>query len=308
MQTPLLSEPTQGEPKRRALPDALPPPLVKPSRHPLTWVRQHAGLLTVRAVFAYVGILIVAALYYIVFETHVHVPVIDQTNTQAWHNLIPDAKLRHDIRDVGEGLLGGLLGIAFVYNHYRRHGAKNRIDRAEIALGIPNIKDDRKLVWWQAIYGCLLIPVYAVVGFIVGELIVHAVNPYVNHAVESQTGNLVFNIKANVIENWPKKVIGFAAAFFFGHRPAKALIDDLQLWFAEQRVAGASGLRFYHTPPFKARYNELVGDGPPPPAGARQARGGRLRYAVTIATLILGTAAAVYGYYVLNYIAKHHTL
>ncbi|HEV2981101.1 MAG TPA: hypothetical protein VGX51_06690 [Solirubrobacteraceae bacterium] len=306
MQTPLLTEPSQREPKPPAGPVALPPPLVKPARHPLIWFRQHTGLLAVRAVFAYVGILIVAALYYIVLETHVRLPWIGETNTQAWHNLIPRTSLRHDIRDVAEGLLGGLLGIAFVYNHYRRHGAKNFIDRAEIAVGIPNIKDERKLAWWQVIYGCVLIPVYASVGFFVGEVIVNALHPYVDHAVESQTGNLVFNIKANIIENWPRKVIGFAAAFFFGHRPAKALIDDVQLWFAEQRVARGSGLRFYHTPPFKARYNELVGDRPPPPAGARQARGGTVRYVLTSATLILATAAAAYGYYVLNYIAKHH--
>jgi hypothetical protein len=286
--------------------EALPPPLVSPARHPLTWARQNAALLALRAVLAYVGILIVAALYYILLETHVRLPLIHETNTQAWHRLVPRSALRHDIRDVGEGLLGGLLGIAFTYNHFRRRRARNVVDRVEIALRIPNLKDERKLAWWQVVFGCLLIPVYASVGFFAGEGIVNLVHPYVNHAVESQTGNLVFNIKANIIENWPKKVIGFAAAFFFGHRPAKAVIDDIQLWFAERRVARASGLRFYHTPPFKARYNVLVGEGPAPLAGATRARGSRLSDLVTTTVFILAAAAAGYGYYVLNYIAKGH--
>ena len=171
-------------------------------------------MLAAKAVFAYLGILIVAALYYVLLETHVTLPFLRETNTQAWHHLVPRAGLRHDIRDVGEGLLGGLLGIAFTYNHFRVRPRKNLIDRVEIALGIPNVKDERKLVWWQVnrsarrrpprswqvILGVVLIPVYACVGFFIGEAVVNAIHPYVNHAVETETGNLVFNIKANVIE------------------------------------------------------------------------------------------------------------
>ena len=287
----------------------LPPPLVRPLRHPIVWTRQHVAMLALKAVLAYVGILIVAALYYVALETGVKLPLIHETNTQAWHRLVPDKSLRHNIRDVGEGLLGGLLGIAFTYNHYRhaRRGARlRRIDRLEISLAIPNVHDDRKLSAWQAIYGLLLIPWYAAVGFFAAEAIVGAVHPYVNHAIEHETGGLLFNIKANVIENWPKKVIGFAAAFCFGHRPAKALIDDVQLWFAEHRLERGAGLRRYDTPTFKARYNELVGDGAVPPAGAVHARGGAVRRVGTSAVLLLGVAAAGYGYYVLNYIAKGH--
>jgi hypothetical protein len=287
----------------------LPPPLVRPLRHPLVWARQHVAMLALKAVLAYVGILIVAALYYVLLETHVKLPLIGETNTQAWHRLVPDNTLRHNIRDVGEGLLGGLLGIAFTYNHYRhvrRRAHLNAIDRTEIALAIPNVKDDRRLSAWQAMYGLLLIPVYAAVGFFAAEAIVSAVHPYVNHAIEHETGNLLFNIKANVIENWPKKVIGLAAAFCFGHRPAKALIDDLQLWFAERRVERGAGLRRYDTPTFKARYNELVGEGEAPAAGTVHARGGAARRIATSAVLLVGVAAAGYGYYVLNYIAKGH--
>jgi hypothetical protein len=279
---------------------ALPAPLVKPSKHPLRWTRQRVALLSVRALFTYVGICAVAAVYYLLLETHVHLPIINETNTQAWHRAIPNATLRHDIRDVGEGLFGGLLAISLSYNHYRRIGRKNRADRIEIALRIPNLKSGRKLAWWQIVLGVVLIPLYASVGFIAGEWLVSVIHPAVSHVAEIQTGSVLTNIKDNFLEQWPKKLIGFAAAFFFGHRPALAVIDDIQLWFAERRVALGRPLRLYHTPPFKARYNEISASGS---VRARAQQNDALR--LTLVGLgIAVIALAGYGYYVLNYIAK----
>jgi hypothetical protein len=279
---------------------ALPAPLVRPARHPITWTRQRIALLGVRAVFTYVGICAIAALYYLLLETHVRLPILNETNTQAWHHAVPNSKLRHDIRDVGEGLLGGILAIAFTYNHYRRIGTANAVDRLELRLRIPNLKSGRKLSWWQIVLGVLLIPVYASVGFFAGEWLVGVIHPAVSHLAEAQTGSVLTNIKNNLIEQWPKKLIGFAAAFFFGHRPALAVIDDIQLWFAERRVAAGKPLRPYHTPPFKARYNDVLA------SGNVQSRA---QEAVVLpATLtLLGIAViglGAYGYYVLNYIAK----
>ncbi len=279
---------------------ALPAPLVRPKRHPLTWARQRVALLAVRAVFTYVGICIIAALYYILLETHVRLPLIHETNTQAWHHAVPDSKLRHDIRDVGEGLLGGILAIGFTYNHYRHIRPPNAVDRFEMRLGIPNVKSGRKLAWWQIVLGVVLIPLYASVGFFVGELLVSAIHPAVSQLAEVQTGSLLTNIKNNFLEQWPKKLIGFAAAFFFGHRPARAVVDDVQLWFAERRVASGRPLRAYHPPPFKARYNDVAASGAVRP----RAQSG---HALALVLSVLGVAAAGlagYGYYVLNYIAK----
>ena len=279
----------------------LPQPLVHPTRHPLVWSRQRIVLLGARAVLTYLGICAVAAAYYLLLETHVRLPLLNETNTQAWHHLIPDSKLRHDIRDVGEGLFGGLLAIGVTYNHYRRVRGRNFIDRAEIRLGIPNLKEGRKLAWWQIIFGVLLIPVYASVGFVVGEWLVSVLHPTVNHLAEIQTGSVLTNVKNNFIEQWPKKLIGFAAAFFFGHRPARALIDDLQLWFAERRVALGKPPRIYHPPPFKARYNDLLA------SGAVQARAQGRVAVLPLLIVVAGVGViglAGYGYYVLNYIAK----
>jgi hypothetical protein len=241
-----------------------------------------------------------AAVYYLLLETKVRLPIINETNTQAWHRAIPNSTLRHDVRDVGEGLLGGILAIAFTYNRYRRIGKPHAVDRLEMRLRIPNVKSGRKLAWWQFVLGVVLIPVYAAPGFFVGEWLVGVIHPAVNHLAEVQTGSVLTNVKNNLLEHWPKKLIGFAAAFFFGHRPALAVIDDIQLWFAERRVAVGTPLRAYETAPFKARYNDVAA------SGAVQARA-QNAIAPPIVLGILGLAIVSlggYGYYVLNYIAK----
>ncbi len=274
---------------------------MRPGRHPLVWGRQRIALLGLRAVLTYVGLCAVAAAYYLLLETHVRLPGSHETNTQAWHRLIPNATLRHDIRDVGEGLFGGLLAIGFTYNHFRRLGRpRNAVDRLEIALRIPNLKDERKLSWWQAILGLALIPVYASVGFLLGEWLVGVLHPAVSRVAELQTGSLLTNVKSNVVEHWPQKLIGFAAAFLFGHRPALAVIDDLQLWFAERRVALGHGMRFYHTAPFKARVAAVAAQ----ESVQERARGGSVLRVVLIALALVVAGLAAYGYYVLNYIAK----
>ena len=78
--SPTLAADTQDQPGSER--PALPPPLVRPLRHPLRWTRQHVALLAVKAIFAYIGILIVAALYYVLLETHVHLPLFNETNTE----------------------------------------------------------------------------------------------------------------------------------------------------------------------------------------------------------------------------------
>src|SRR5579859_6514003 len=279
---------------------ALPAPLVRPAEHPLAWTRQRIALLGVRAIFTYVGLCVVAALYYLLFETHVRLPGSNETNTQAWHHLVPNSTLRHDIRDVGEGLFGGLLAISITFNHFKRIGRRDLVDRIEIALGIPNRKSGQKLAGWQILLGLLLIPVYASVGFIVGEWLVGVIHPAVSHLAEVEAGSVFTNIKSNILQAWPKKLIGLMAALFFGHRPALALIDDIQLWFAERRVALGKGTRFYHTPPFKARCNAVAASGDVRPRASARRILPLIMSVVAIAIAGLGG----YGYYVLNYIAK----
>jgi hypothetical protein len=78
------------------------------------------------------------------------------------------------------------------------------------------------------------------------DIHLHGVPGSIWHLVHSHWG-----------DNWNKKLIGYAAAFFFGRRPAYGVFDDMQLFFVEQRLLAGKPLRWYHLPNFQARYNDL---------------------------------------------------
>jgi hypothetical protein len=293
MNTPTINE------TLREMPDGkteLPPPLVKPIRHPLKWTAQKIELLGAAVVFTYIGILIIAALYYILLETKWQLWFMHRNITQEWHEAVPNRAERHNIRDVGEGFLGGLMAHMIIWNHFKKIRSPNIIDKIEIALRIPNLKDKRRLTGWQLVVVVPLALIYAVPGFLITQWLVTRAH---YHPKAYHTGAVLTNIKNGFIEDWPKKVMGFGAAFFFGRRPAAAVFDDIQLWFAERRVALNRALRFYHTPPFKARYNVVRKEGV-----VAFMKSTKLQTGFMLGGLILSVGLAGYGYYVLNYIAK----
>lgn len=265
---------------------SLPAPLVSPKKHPITWARHRLALLGTAAIGTYIGVLIIAALYYLVLE-------LWAPATHAWHNAVPNSELRHNIRDVGEGLFGGLLAHAIIWNHYKKSITKKRNwrDKLEIALHIPNVKDERTLSGWQLLLAVPIVLIYALPGFFIAEAIVHAINPYV--AVSHGT-SAWDNIKGVVVENYPQKLIGYSAAFFFGRRPAKGIFDDLQLWFTERRVLKGTSCRWYHVPTYKARCNSVSDAG-----CAKDATGTVATYFMR-ALVPIGLALAVFGYLIIN--------
>jgi hypothetical protein len=275
--------------------------LVELKSHRLLWLRQRVELLGAATIFTYIGILVVVALYYLLLETHWKLPFMARDITGEWHHLVANNVERHDFRDVGEGFLGGLMAHMIVWNHYRKIRPKNILDRLEIFLRIPNVKDERPLSKWQVL---LLIPialVYAVPGYLAAKWAIQHFHLEEAAAQQLTHGHGVLNnIKEGFTENWPKRVMGFAAAFLFGRRPAKAVYDDIQLWFAERRVALDKPLHWFYTPPFKARYNAIREQG----VSGFFAKDNRWRSVLFIGGLVLCVALAGFGYYVKNYIAK----
>lgn len=271
---------------------APPAPLVSAKRHPFTWARQRVAALATGAIFTYVGVLIIAALYYILFE-------LWHPMTTLWHEAVPNGELRHNIRDVGEGLFGGLLAHMFVWNHFKAsvQKAPNWLDKLEIKLHIPNAKDTRNLTGWQLLAAVPIVLIYAAPGFFLAEWLVHLIKP----GVAQVTGTtLLDHIKSVVTENYPQKLIGYGAAFCFGRRPAKGIFDDAQLWFAERRVGAGKSCGWWHLAAYKARCRVVAKTEGGPAAHKHE----------TVATVMLrgaipvGLALAGYGFYVLNYIAK----
>ncbi|HEV3230058.1 MAG TPA: hypothetical protein VGY97_11320 [Solirubrobacteraceae bacterium] len=292
-----------------------PPPLdATLMRHPLRWLKNRALVAVDGLALLHVGTLIVVALYYLAFQTipgvkydwdhaltgqlhfwgiHVHLALLSKAHWAEW---------RHLIRNVGEGLLGGVLAQAIIWNHFRvKPKPRNRVDRLEIALHIPNLKEDRRTSGWQMLALPPLVLVYAVPGFAIGagvaRLIQHGIAHVHVHQVSSDA--VVQSLWTGTVS---QKVVGLFASIVFARRVGRAVYDDVQLFFAERRRAAGKPLAFYHklVPTFAARYNSITSTD-----AAAAAAGARDRWAtwILVASIPIGIGLAAFGYYVLAYIA-----
>ena len=225
---------------------------------------------------------------------HVHLKLFSAAHWREW---------RHLIRNVGEGLLGGVLGQAIIWNHYKvKPKPRGRIDRFEIALHIPNLKDDRPTSAWQMLMLPLLVLIYAIPGFAIGAVVAHLIQHGVAHVHVHQVSSVAV-VRSLWTANVPEKVIGLFASFVFARRVGRGVYDDVQLFFAERRHAAGKPLARYHrlVPSFEARYNG-VGESRAASGGGGTARG-RWASWILVASIPVGIVLAGFGYYVLAYIA-----
>lgn len=286
---------------------ALPWPLVKPWKHPLRFLLNKLYLLVSIGVFAYIGTLIITALYYLLFE--VYAPM-----TNWWHNTVPNSGLRHSIRDVAEGLLGGLLAQQIIWNAFKKRKQKKSVlDKTEIALHIPNLKSGKRLSPFELVAAVPLVLLYAVPGFLVAYEVVTVIRDHIHHATSVASGvvalaalahphaaSLLTKTQHTFTDAWPTKLMGYSAALFFGRRPAKAVFDHIQLAFAERRVALGKGARWYQPPTFQARVNALKTKS----IASVKANQSSWQTVVMSGGVLLGLGLAAYGWYILNYIAQ----
>lgn len=267
----------------------LPPPLVSPLKHPVRWLVQKAEAGIDALVLAKLGTLFIVAAYYLLLGADSMVHAFGLTFhwsplNQPWHDAISNPALRHSVRGVGEGLLGGSLAQLFIFNPYKHIVAgqkkRNILDRIEIALRIPNLKDSRPLRGWQFLLGPIYVLIYAIPGFAAGYYLL-----------------TWYGVDLNV-ENW-QKVVGLFASVFLGRRPIKKIANDAQTWFAVRRCKKDKPIRRWHTPQFEARYNEVRDDG----LATAVSQSGWVAWvlALSIPFVLIGAA---YGQYVLSYIAR----
>ena len=308
------TEPRAGfwQSRRRPTP---PPPLdATLLRHPLRWLKNKSLIAVDALVLVHIGTLIVAALYYLAFQTipgvkydwdhaftgglhlwgvHIHLAWLSRAHWTEW---------RHLIRNVGEGLLGGVLAQAIVWNHFKvKPKPKGRVDRLEIALHIPNLKDDRRMSTGQILALPLLVLVYAIPGFAIGAGVAHLVQNGLAHAHLHQVSSdaVVQSVWTSKVS---QKVVGLFASFVFARRVGRGVYDDVQLFFAERRRARGKPLAFYHklVPTFAARYNGISSQDA---AAAGIDERDRWATPILIAAIPIGIGLAGFGYYVLAHIA-----
>lgn len=277
----------------RAPKPALPSPLVKMS-HPLKWTSNTVRTMVSGILVAFlVGVPTIAALYYLILETEIGIGHLGiylhgkhmVNMTQLWHTAVSNSSERHTYRAVLEGFYGGLIGKAFAWNKYKK----------------PK-KTYKPLTAKRVLAAILLAFIFAVPGFFLGEAIVHIFSSLIavfstSEAVPASTWGTIRDTFTGSLD---KKIIGITAAFFFGRYAIHGVYDGAQKWFAERRIVLHKPLHFYHTPAFKARYNDLKAKGTitwQPSTAATSTM-------LLLTTLCLGLAG--FGWYVLQVIAKQH--
>ena len=271
--TNLEPEPDQGGHWGR---QPLPPPLVHFFRHPIRWVENKAILLVDAIVLAHIGVLIVAALYFLITQTNHGVK-------HWWDTTVTPASLRHDIRDVGEGVLASCFAQAIVWNHFTRsHRRAGRTFR----------EWSKKYHVPVVILSLVSALIIGAAAFALGEGILHLASV---KAHQHRVTGSIWNRTATIWNsNWDKKALGFVAALV-ARRPLHILFDETQLYFASRRAEAGKPLRGYYPPVFKARYNFLR-------ENEREVR----KYPFLLTALmgflvVVGIGLAGYGYYILTY-------
>ncbi len=276
-----------------------PLPLVKLTRHPLKWTANKIKLTIAAVVLAHIGTLIVVGLYYLLFETWAPI-------THVWHGTVADSGTRHMLRNVYEGVLGGTLAQFVVFNHFAKRRTKlGWLDRLEIRLGVPNLKDHRELSGWQLGLSPLMVLVYAIPGFLLGAGAVWAIkhgvttaHKYATLIGEPNVGRSAWqHLQTLWTANRDQKIVGLFASVFMGRRPVRAVAEDLQGYFVARRVALGKPARRYHPPNFQARMNAASIQGA---TGRVDRTGAWVPYLLTAAILV-GLLLAGFGTWVLAY-------
>lgn len=272
--------PVEARPKVKFTPPA---PLVKPLKHPLKWTINKAQSIGYAVVFTYLGTLIITAIYYLLFE-------LNPTMNHAWHSAVSDSDLRHNIRGVAEGLLGGFLAQQIIWNHYKRSVLK---------------KNYKPITVQKLLFSPIKAILYALPGFVVGYFVVkgfHNAHEHLRTIValpqDMKHSSLAIKTEAAWVQGWPQKVIGFFASFFLGRRAMRSTFDGMQRWLAEQKVIQGKKVHWYHAPTYRARYNEIHAIGVSGTAHPKAQVTGML------VLLGIGTCLAAYGWYILAYIAN----
>jgi hypothetical protein len=256
-------------------------------------------------VFAHLAALSITGLYYLLFQ-------VSPSAAAWWHSVIPDAALRHTIKDAAEGFYGGAAAQLLVWNPFRdrrtRYLAKpmNRLDRLEDRLRIPNLRSGRDLSFWQIPYALAIwAPLYGSVGFTVAYLLDSVIRRDIalaQHAVFALTPHASMWQRTASMDtaDWDMKIVGLAASFCFGRRPLRKVFDGIQLRLAQQHATRHQPERWYYPPTFRARCAQvkaqlIAGQAVPPP------RHGHLHTILAGTVLALAVALTALGYYALTF-------
>lgn len=295
---------------------------------PGTWIKKFLnaiqGLVLV-LVAAYLGMLMAAAVYYLITQT-------TDTMNDAWHAAAPSDYWRHLTRDAMEGFFGGLFGFFVGWNYYKpRKAQPNWVDKILLRRGFATMYDTDPLSGKQLAKAYLWFIPAGLPGALVGTGLV-ALFHYKVVTAQTLLDTFSFSLPSNAsipgamvafaLTGLPVKLVGFLAANFYGRKVMKGVFDDLQVWLVEllitfrkagdsitenktakniKAISDKAVIRLLLPPGFQARYTDLVEHRE---LGSRQSS-----FKVKLALFALGTLYVFligFGAYVIFWVARGH--
>jgi hypothetical protein len=221
-------------------------PYKDPKRHPINALMMWARTQGWKFIFgALIGVFAFAGVYWLATQTN-H-PVHDW-----WHNTVPNDDVRHNDRALFEGVCGALVGFAMAWNHYKKKFAKapKGLNKLMMKIGIPVPNDGKTIKGWQLVLAPFLwIAATAFALYCIGKI-----GGFFGYGIgDTASSTTVFSstdpgfaglVEKNVnafVGDLPLKIQGFVAGRA-GIIVIQGVIDDVQLWFAEQKACADTSL------------------------------------------------------------------
>ncbi len=211
--------------------------------------------------------------------------------------------VRHAIRNVYEGLLGGLLGMV-VGIRWKPPKSATRLDNLLVRLHFPSRHQQRRTTPLQVILSPLTVSLAGLPGFAValaavsgGSWIFHHFHVVVHlHAVTIPHQALVQSYLATW--QWQYQLVGLAAGLFYGRKAFFKIAEDIQLFFIERRIAAQRRPGWIYPWNYRVRYDQVMAE-----TGGVVPRHGRWVSGFMPVVLLIGLLLTADGIYVRFWIA-----
>jgi hypothetical protein len=274
----------------------------------------HVQTLIYVVIAVHIGVWIVSALYYDITQVRYvigghqimylkpgwdHLPKYFGLHSYAWWTTV-----RHAIRNVYEGLLGGLLGMV-VGIRWKAPKRVTRVDKVLLRLHFPTRHQQGRTTPLQLILSPLTVSLAGLPGFAVALAAVKGGAWLFHHYHSGLHWPTVGVPHVAVVQDylatwqWQYQLIGLVAGLFYGRKAFFKVAEDIQLFFIERRVAAGRRPRSFYPLNYRMRYDEVLAE----TDGNVEKHGVWISILMPV-VLVIGLALTVDGIYVRFWIAK----
>jgi hypothetical protein len=262
----------------------------------------------------HIGVWIVSALYYDITQVRYvvaghqlmylkpgwdHLPKYFGLHSYSWWTTV-----RHNIRNVYEGLLGGLLGMA-VGIRWKAPKPATRIDNLLVKLHVPSRHQQRRTTPLQLILSPLTVSLAGLPGFAVALAVVKGGAWFFDHYHVVVHWPTVAVPHVAVVQDylatwqWQYQLVGLVAGLFYGRKAFFKVAEDIQLFFIERRVAAGRRPGRIYPMNYRLRYEQVLTE----TGGQVEKHGAWISILMPI-VLVIGLLLTIDGIYVRFWIAK----